>query len=372
MTMNRPEHPRTRWLIRSSSGLDALCLLNLLTGEEFYTRYRPGEAELWLSRLNPEALEALRRLIGEIRDERHLIISAVLCLTVSTQRTDSLADVQQALGRPDLLKVALLETPYFEEVWWQAFEHSRTDLQIVLQNLADEGYERHWTSTIEPAVQHAVEHFRETLNHYDVVSEVEVQLGRRIDDDTVEAIVLGLTAPHGMKLADNQFITAAHWSPETTVLVAAHELMHPPYDLGLAEIREAVNALQEDAFLKARFDHHDPTYGYNTWEGFVEEGCVRALDQTVCERLGVARPAWSRFSTEDGGMHALAALMHALLQAREDHTESFGAFFARQVKNGALQPGTLAEHYARLERQAIAAEATVQTPPAPEKGDHAP
>ncbi|ULH13953.1 hypothetical protein MF271_01075 (plasmid) [Deinococcus sp. KNUC1210] len=292
----------------------------------------------------------------------------MLCLIVSTQRIDSLADVQQTLGRPDLLKSALAETPYFDEVWWQAFETSRADLQIVLQSLAHEGYEAHWTTTIEPAVQSAVVRFRETLDHYDVVSEVEVQLGRRMEHDTVQVIVLGLTAPHGIKLAGNQFVTAAHWSPETTVLVAAHELMHPPYDLDLAEIREAVNALRTDAFLRERFDHHDPVSGYNTWEGFVEEGCVRALDQTICERLGVARPAWARFSTEDGGMHVLAALMHDLLQARTDHAEPFGEFFVRQVMNGALQPGTLAEYYARLERQATEAEAAVQSPPVPEKG----
>jgi len=362
MTTKRSTAFRTSWTVRTSSGLDALCLLNLLTGDEFYTRYRPEEAEHWLSRLRPEALEALQRLITEVRDEQKLIMSALFCPIVSTQRIESLTDVLQVLSSPETLRAALLDTPYFDEERWLTFEKSLPDLRVVLHSLNGAGFEEHWNASIWPEIEKAVLQLREALQQYDVVSEVERQLGRHTEQEVIQVIVLGLTAPHGMKLAGNQFITAAHWPTETNVLVAAHELMHPPYDLDAPEIRGAVSALRADPFLKDRFDNHNPRYGYNTWDGFIEEGCVRALDQAVCEQLGVARPAWTRFQQEDEGMHVLAALVHALLLTRTDPTESFGAFFVRQVNGGALQPGTLDARHLQLQRQAALEEAPEQAP----------
>jgi hypothetical protein len=37
--------------------------------------------------------------------------------------------------------------------------------------------------------------------------------------------------------------------------------------------------------------HHDPSFGYNTTEGYIEEDSVQALEQIVSEKFGFGRNA---------------------------------------------------------------------------------
>jgi hypothetical protein len=46
---------------------------------------------------------------------------------------------------------------------------------------------------------------------------------------------------------------------------------------------ETLGSLRADAFLMDKVNNHNPAFGYNTFEGFIEEDCVQALEQIINE-----------------------------------------------------------------------------------------
>ncbi len=56
--------------------------------------------------------------------------------------------------------------------------------------------------------------------------------------------------------------------------------------------------------------HHNPSFGYNSFDGFIEEDCVQALEQVVNERLKVEREAHKRWQESDDGMHVFAVALY--------------------------------------------------------------
>lgn len=341
----------TQWRVRASAVYDALCLLNIWTGDHFYTDQHPGVYEQWLARLPGHLLEAFKRLAYVIREQEKGIISAKLCSYFSAIHPRTLRDLIEATRQPEALQTALQKTPYYDEHEWLTFEHIGDDLLVVLEYLEKAEFEAEYQADVAPTLFSVCQETQRVLEQFDIVAEVEAELGTPLAVSQIEVLVLAYTAPHGMKLVGNSFVTSASWPPQTAAFVAVHELMHPPFDVSVPDVRAATKALRDDPFLTERFETHDPAFGYNTWDGYVEENCVRALDQTISERLGIAKPAWSRWTTDDGGMHALAAVLHPLLKARTDKHGPFGTWFAQEVRLGALRPGSIERQYRALEER---------------------
>ena len=80
-----------------------------------------------------------------------------------------------------------------------------------------------------------------------------------------------------------------------------------------------------------RLEHHDPSFGYNTFEGLLEEGVVKTLDQFIAERLGIAVPAAERWRTNDQGLHVIAAALYEVM--REDRYEETGGNAAAYLRD---------------------------------------
>ena len=112
-----------------------------------------------------------------------------------------------------------------------------------------------------------------------------------------------------------RFITDAGYPLGIVVRNAAHEMFHPPFDRHGVVIETCVNELAKDFFFMAEFVHRDPSYGYNTVKSLIEEDCVRALEQLVNEKLGVAVAARERWRNEDDGLHVFAACLYAAMKA---------------------------------------------------------
>jgi hypothetical protein len=125
-------------------------------------------------------------------------------------------------------------------------------------------------------------------------------------------------------------------------------MLHPPFDASRdRELRQALKALEGDAFLMGVIRHHNPSFGYNSFDSFVEEDCVRALEQLIGERLKVEREARRRWEEEDDGIHILAAVIYGLMK-QENYNgsrETFRDFLLRILKTGKLAPGKIRQLY---------------------------
>jgi hypothetical protein len=339
--LNRFEHEskRMNWIVQPNLAYDALCLLNIWTGDTFYSEEHPGLLERWQPRLTAPVLEAFSRIERAIRGDGG-ILSASLCLLFSSVQPKNLHDLERAILQPETLLETFRASPYFDPGAPDQFQMLLPDLLTLVQFLQASPFEAEHATDLGTDFEPKRQALQTTLETYDILEAVEAALGYGLTAQEIEVFTLAYTAPHGIKIIGNRFITAIEWSATITARVAIHELMHPPFDLSRPALQLALEQLAQDPVLNKCFEDHDPAFGYNSWEGYVEENCVRALDQVISESFGIARDAAERWQEEDGGMHQLAARLTPLLRARvsgaREANRTFEAWLIEQIAQGTL------------------------------------
>jgi hypothetical protein len=153
----------TQWKLQASPVYDALCLLNIWTGDPFYTGVNPGVFEQWEPRLTLEVKTAFARLAKAIREEGQGIISAQLCLPFSALKPETLEDLILALDQPLTLWDTFQQTPYFDPKEWRSFERLFGDLRVVLKFLQAQRFEDEYRTLVAPHLEPILVHWREQL-----------------------------------------------------------------------------------------------------------------------------------------------------------------------------------------------------------------
>ncbi|GCE06720.1 hypothetical protein [Dictyobacter aurantiacus] len=340
-------HTTTRWYITPSLVFDMFCWINILTGDPFYVRYYAQDYEAFQERLTPEIQEALRRLKTTVKDEGQQIISALLCLYFSATADQTLDDVLRTLADSDQMYHSLRSTPYYQEERWALYTAARPDLTTIVRFLQETDFEGYWRSSVLPRIEQRVRELQEELGRFNIVVEDEAMLGASLPSDELTVYVLYYVQPHGIRVTGTRFITDVSYPAATVARIAVHEMFHPPFDQHSPDFQACLASLCADPFLARTFEGRNPDYGYNTFKGFIEESCVRALEQLVNEKFGIARSeARERWRDEDEGMHVFAACLYAAMRQEAYNTrgETFQQFLLRMVRS-TLRPGTLEQTY---------------------------
>lgn len=340
-------HSSTRWNIVPSLVFDTFCWINVLTGDPFYVRYYSQDYEAFQERLTPEAGEALKSIKTKVKDEGQQIISALLCLYFSATSDQTLDDVLHTLADSSQMYQNLQHSTYYQEKKWRLYNVVRPELITLVRFLQSIDFEGYWRSSILPRIEQRIQSLQNELAHFNVVVEDEALLGAPLASNELTVCVLYYTQPHGMKLLGTRFITDVSYPAATVARIAVHEMFHPPFDERHPEVQSGIASLQEDPFLLRTFERRNPDFGYNTFKGFIEESCVRALEQLVNERLDIVHcEARERWRTEDEGLHVFAACLYAIMKEEQynAHGETFEQFFMRMV-GSKLRPGTLEQTY---------------------------
>jgi hypothetical protein len=333
---------RTQWKIGLSEGFDALCFLGPLSGKDFYARYYKDELADILPRMPKAAMEAMASLQVEADKENHLL-GPGLCTLMSGAPLDTLDAVIVAL---DAAETAILP-PYKASAYWDAedwdrFIVRRPRIRLVLDGLRQAGFVDLRRRVLASTAETRLPALRQKLAGYDVIAEQERLLGRPLDA-SLEIVLLWFNKPHGIRVQGQRFITGIAWPDEIVLRNAAHEVLHPPFPMDGAAARAALAVLEKDALLKTIVAEHNPSFGYNSLEGLLNEDMVEALEQIVSERLGFAAEPHKRWEQADDGMHVLAAGLYGLLKADSyDRTGgNLEAWTTAAAKSGKLAPASL-------------------------------
>jgi hypothetical protein len=330
-----PPVPRaTTYRVETSEKFDALCLINLLSDDPFYIRYYPGEHAWWREYVSADTLAAARRIKQVLKDEGGGIVSASLVLYFSASRSATLAGALRDLEHLDALRRRFERTPYYDATEWTRFVSIAPELRTVLRGLQAAHFPQYWASALKARLEERAAVFRPALAGRDLVPLQEKMLGFRLKDRSITVYLVHFTRPHGIKVTGNRFLTAAELSPEIVLRTAIHEMMHPPFDTADPALWAAVEPIRVHPLVVDRLAHHDPSFGYNTFEGLLEEGVVKTLDQFIAERLGIAVPAAERWRTNDQGLHVIAAALYQVMrQDRYDETGGNAAAYLRDPQH---------------------------------------
>jgi hypothetical protein len=337
-------HAGTRWDVRTSQGFDALCALNVLSGDPYYLEQYPDEAKEFATPAYAPAREAAAELKRIIKDRNGGIVSAHLTLVFSGGPDSTLAAVLASAQKPERLETSLRSSPYWSEDSWNLFLAARAPLVRALEAMHRAGFESLWEKHLGHDATARADGLRKDLARYDVLGEEERLLGHELQGGRIEVILLWYSRPHGIRIQGERFLTNIGYPASVVLRNAVHEPMHPPFDKASPAVRAAIDSLSRDSLMARIVAGHNPSFGYTTIAGYVEEDAVQALEQVVSERLGVAVPAAERWRASDDGMHLLAAALYDLMKESgfAERGGVFASWFTKAVADGELAPRELA------------------------------
>jgi hypothetical protein len=339
----------TEWTVRDSEGLDAIAFLGALAGVPLYLDEYRDEAAAFAARLNDGVVQRLAELTDDARTSGFGLMWPNLASMLSAGPTDSVDDVVDLLGH-----VAERIGPHRPaQAWtdsdWGWLIASAPSLRDVLVAMRDAGFAEFRRSRIGTDLDERAEELAHQLAPFDVVVLVHRLSGKALDPQ-IEIVLLHFCQPHGVRISGQRFIQSPDFDLMTTVRVAAHELLHPPMDMGGRVATDVLHELGRVELLVRIVREHDPSWGYTTLEGYLNEDVCQALDQLIVEQLSVAQNPADRWHEADGGMHVLAAGLYGLL--REDGWVRSGgsieAWLGAALEAGRLQPQVLHPVAARV------------------------
>ena len=341
---------RTRWHIAGSEGYDAIAFLGALSGGELYRTYYATDADAFAAKLPAEIRADLPRLAKEAEAEGFGLLWPSLANILSSAGITTLNSVLAALADPDRrVKPAFLKNPNntASDFTWLAARAGR--LTRLFTALRDAGFAGFLREKQGPGFDARIAEVGRALAGYDVVRWQEKLTGRTFDP-VINIVLLAFSKPHGAKMQGQLFLQAADYDTATTVRIAAHEMLHPPFPMDGAAAKAALAAFEQDPLIPRIIREHDPKWGYTTLDGMLNEDMCEALDQLISEALGVARNPADRWRKADDGMHVIAAGLYGLLR-QDKWTETGGnieQWLGRAAAAGRLSPATFHPVAARV------------------------
>ena len=205
--------------------------------------------------------------------------------------------------------------------------------------MRDAGFAAYRKQLIGAGLDARAAELERALSDYDVIR-WQQKLSGRTFDPTINIVLLYFSKPHGVRVQGQRFLQAVDYNLTTTLRIAAHELLHPPFDMEGPVAKAAMAALAKDPLITRIVRDHDPRWGYTTLEGYLNEDVTQALDQMISEALGFARNPADRWHRADDGMHVLAAGLYALLRQDRWHETggSIEQWLDKATRQGRLAP----------------------------------
>ncbi len=335
-------HANTDWQLKPSLKYDALCLLNVLSGDPYYLHYYQAEYDRFHSLFTPGEQAAFVRLKQVLKDDGGGIVSATLTLYYSAVGDETLADMIRTAHDSSAMETALRKTPYWSEDDWKSYKKAQPALEVALRALDRVGFMAYWMQTAKPKVEKRMAELAPELPRYNIVPAIEKLLGFALPSQTITVYLLNYSEPHGIRITGLRFLTHVSYPFRIVLHNAIHETMHPPYDMSDLAVRKAIGLLGSDPLIADKVQHHDRSFGYNTASGYIEEDSVQALEEIVSEQFGIGRNACEYWRQQDGGMHVLAAAIYVdYKEALAQHTETYSRWFAKAVTDGQLRGSRL-------------------------------
>jgi hypothetical protein len=337
-------HTTTQWELQPSLKFDAICALNMLSGDPYYLEYYRADYDRLIKQFRPEELAAFVNLKRRIKDQNGGIISASLALYFSASDAESLNDLIRTVQDSNTMRRNLQATPYYDDDGWKLYEASRADLEAAFRALKRIGFDEDWEKNVKPKIEQSRAAIAAKLPDYNVIPAVEAVLGSARPTNKITVYLLYYSEPHGIKITGTRFLTHYSYPFRIVLRNAIHEMMHPPYDAAHdAELRAGLESLKSDAFLMNKVEHHDASFGYNTLAGLEEEDSVQSLEQIVAEKFGMGGDPRRYWREQDGGIHVFAVALYSLMKEQkfDGSKESFPVFLKRQLRSGALAIGQI-------------------------------
>ena len=334
------DEPATQWNVQPAIGMDALLLIGAASGDVMQSHYYRNEIAAVREDMSAEGIAALDTLDTVLRQKLGRLTGPTLAYLFSAGPVATLDDVIASAADPmTRLKPILEQSPTWDPEDFESTVQLMPAVHTALVDLQNTGFVEDYRQEILPNIDAAIAADYADVVSQDIIPEQERLLGRDLDPQ-VDIILVNYAKPYGIRILGQRFIAYYGWDAQTQLRIAAHEIFHPPYDRNDAELQDLLSDLRADPWFLSIVNDHDPQFGYNSFDGVVDEGSTQALDQIVSDRLGFAREPGQRWRESDGGMHMFAAALYQAMRESgfADKGGTYSEWFKHALRSGMLSP----------------------------------
>lgn len=375
----------TTWSIAPAYAFDALCFVQVLSGDPYYLGLFAGTADAAYAqeargRLTRGERAAVDRVHGLLQRVLGAGSCSVLSSLLAVTGASDLAAFRAVIADPRAFRRSFTdELDVFYRRATGGFRLPGFVVDLVLRDVAAYldaldrlGFASYWQSGVRPELAALADELSRGVAPYDVVAVVESLIGGGLPSDVVSVHLARFARPSGISLRSTSLVMEERTDAAHLVRVAAHEALHGWIDwTGDARLAGLVSSLRDEPLVAAAFAARDRHHGYNTTVALVEEAATKALDQLAAERLGVATDANERWFFHDGGLHVMAVGWHETLGdvAFDDDPLPLHERVAGLVASGVVTPGGFARAWEAAYRLPCAFAAAPTVGPAYLPGD---
>lgn len=310
-----------------SYNLDMLCFLNIMTEDELYVSRHKEMFEKFYPCISDKVKRSIQAMVKE---QGNSMLSPKLTLLISSLPDFNNRNLVEMLKCHAEIEISINQTPYkytHEELdsYFMFVENAIIPLIKELEAIDFYGF---WKGERLPLIKEKCEIIDKYLTQYDV--EQLMSQYNKIDSSDITVYLCSFTDPLGIALCGNNVITDSSYRGETILSNVTHESFHPPYDS--KAVRLSLDKIAQKPWVQSAFENQNPSSGYNTMDGFIEENIVEALGIYVVNKLGVDIDPVEYFRTHDGGSHVISPYFYKYLRENEkDSTHSFEDYFIHFV-----------------------------------------
>lgn len=324
------------FLIKESYNMDLLNFFNVLTGNDFYTKYHMEAYAKYKDILSEEAKNNIKAM-AEINSSA--MLGPIMCLVISAVPDFNSRKLQEILADKEQIKHYFSNSVYFDEEEWNTKEKLIDLVILVVNELEERGFYKYWIEERLPKINECMNELKEFALQYNLQEEIESMLGITGNMEDITLYLCSFASPHGMKICGNNYISDYTFPMETTLLVAVHEMFHPPYDS--KNLKNELNMIAEEPFFKKVFETKDPRFGYTEIDGFIEENVVEAMGLFVGEKLGLVKDTTEYLKNHDEGSHVLSVILMKYFKlypkTREQSFEDYFKYLVKQLPFGKFE-----------------------------------
>lgn len=195
-------------------------------------------------------------------------------------------------------------------------------VQQVAADLEQLGFKEFWEKEIRPVIENRCEVLSRFVRE-NSFSDIIMPLKSAIPD-YIDVYVCSFHRPHCTKLnlVGDAMILSDHYSEETSLMIVAHELFHPPYDV--SKVQEVLKFLAGKLWIVDAFNNQNENCAYRQMDYFLEENIVEALGIYTVYQMGLEKAPYEYFARHDYGSHVLSPFFFTyLLRQPKEESQSF-------------------------------------------------
>ncbi|MBN8809388.1 MAG: hypothetical protein J0I47_14295 [Sphingomonas sp.] len=157
------------------------------------------------------------------------------------------------------LRPPLQKSAYWDAASWRWFTAAAPRLLTVFEAMRNAGFAAFHTERFAVTLNARAAELQRELASFNVIGWQEKVTGRTFDPQ-IDIVLLHFVEPHGVRVQGQRFLQSPAYSVETTVRIAAHEMLHPPVPMDGTVAKGVVAALTADPLFLRIAKDHDPQW----------------------------------------------------------------------------------------------------------------